>query len=176
MSKSVCFSLLALLPAGILTAHIWQFPGEAVEDLTRLTLEELFQRWDPEPLAGPEPSEPGEYVQYRHEALLYFFGPFSDREAARQARETLDGIREILIRRDAKFQTSQIDLHHRPEAPGSAVRETEPSRSLPAPPLSTTEETAPSPAESPGPAANPTAFWVSTLIILTVSGFLLRKA
>ncbi|MCC5845716.1 MAG: hypothetical protein JJU05_15820 [Verrucomicrobia bacterium] len=175
MLKSVCFTLLCLLPGGILPAQIWQFPGEAVEDLTRLTLEELFERWDPAPLSETEPAEPGEYVEYRHETLVYFFGPYPDEETARQAQETLDGIREILIQRDAKFQTSRIQRHHRPGAPGSAARESTPEPSPPPPIPSDPDEIPPAPAESPGPASSPAAFWISALSILAVSGWLLWK-
>lgn len=181
MRDSIRLSLLLLMLSSPLPAQIWQFPGGAIDDLTRLTLEELFDTWQPKPLPEAEPSDPGEYVQYRHETLTYFFGPFESPEAADNARNTLKDIQAILLRRDPKFATSEVSLHHRPGAHTSTVNGPQtvdnPAPPLPLPtPLPGSEAPeAASEAPPPASASHPVFFWISTLLILALSGIFLHK-
>lgn len=172
------FTILILSSAQAL--QIWHFPAEAVADLQHTRLEDLFENWNPERLEDETlPDLPGEYLEYRHESLMYYFGPFPDTETAAAGQAALNQIRRALIQRDSIFATSQVTLHTRPGRTASDAGDSAANTSIPEP--STQEQTnLPPPDDSP-PAQgqdagrNETAFWLSVLLILAASGVLLRK-
>ncbi|MCC5849112.1 MAG: hypothetical protein JJU29_13580, partial [Verrucomicrobia bacterium] len=103
--------LFSLCHAGLtLQAATWHFPGAAVRDLPRMNRATLFNTWNPRELpAGTAPQTAGHYVIYRHEALTYYFGPFSEEAEAQTAERDLNALRQALIQQDEKFTTSRVD-------------------------------------------------------------------
>lgn len=103
---------LLILVVGVRApAETWRFEGAAVNDLGRLTREQLFTRWPPVQLPeGRPPQLPGHFVLYRHEGLTYYFGPYLRETGARRAEDTLRELRSRLIRMDDKFATSEVQL------------------------------------------------------------------
>jgi hypothetical protein len=180
MHKRLFFFFPALMLSAAPLLEIWHFPAEAVNDLDRARLEDLFETWNPRLLEDKTlPEEPGEYLEYRHETLMYFFGPFSDAESAAEGQATLDRIRRTLIQRDPAFQTSRVALHYRP---GRITADTgESPAETPFPDPSNGEQTAweqpdgAAPVQEADSRRNVPAFWIGTLLILAASGILLRK-
>ncbi len=179
MRKSLFIFSLSLCLTSITLAQIWHLPGEAMGDLTRLRKEALFEKWAPAPLESPDPPEPGNYVQYQHETLIYFFGPFPDAASTGEARAQLTSIRELLIARDPKFSTSSIHLHKREGESLSSTTEHQNDRSdiFPAEQafadMSDTDPT--KPGTFPGQRPNLIAFAMSVLLIVLSSFYLLKK-
>ena len=90
-------------------AATWQFEGAAVKDLGRLDRQALFDLWLPIQLKeGTTPQSVGTYVSYQHEGLLYYFGPFLNKERALAARKDLEDLRVQLVSLDPKFESSTI--------------------------------------------------------------------
>lgn len=176
MPKSV---LILLLSALALSASAQNppsptllFPAEAVNDLSRTTLETLFETWPPQPLPPEGPEAPGDYVQYQHGTLTYCFGPFLTPESFAAAQNTLNQIRQELIQRDPKFSTSTLSTRRIdfPDTPGTPqTLSPPPAADMPALPEKP-EETAPAPPPSHNK-TNPLAFWLSTLMILAAAGW-----
>lgn len=180
MFKPLLFLFTVLILSTAQALQIWHFPAEAVADLQHTRLEDLFETWNPERLKDETlPNLPGEYLEYRHETLMYYFGPFPNTETAAAGQATLNQIRRALIQHNAKFTTSQVTLHTRPVRTASDAGDANVNTILPE--SSTQEQTnlehpddSP-PAQGANSGRNVTAFWLSALLILAASGVLLRK-
>lgn len=184
MSKYiVIFLLYAILLPHTLTAkdrpaQVWHFPGEAMDDLTRLTREALFAKWNPVQLHESSPEAPGEYVQYQHETLTYYFGPFFEAESTERAQTKLLGIQQQLLERDPKFATSRVSLHQSGSisSPENLTRPEPPERHPSEVPHPITSESLSEEDDvsNTGDGANPILFWISSVLILIGTGVLMN--
>lgn len=180
MRKVHWLLLMPLCTAASLPLLVWHFPAESIEHLEQISLEALFETWNPARLPDETlPDTPGIYLEYRHESLRYVFGPFPDADSAAGGQAVLDRIRRELIQRDPKFQSSHVALRFRP---GPTTAGTTEAPSPPGEPEIPPEEDyaledppAQPPLPPPNRPRNAPAFWLSTLVILAASGYLLRK-
>ena len=101
--------ILSLL-AGALSAETLVLPVEAIADSGRLSAAEFAERHPGIDLAGGVPEVEGYFIRYRHENLVYLFGPVVDRTEAQRWRLELEVIRDRAIESRPALRTSTVDL------------------------------------------------------------------
>lgn len=85
-------------------------PVEAIADSARMSAAEFVERHPGIDLAGGVPETEGYYIRYRHENLVYLFGPVADRTEANRWRLELEVIRDRAVEARASLRTSTIDV------------------------------------------------------------------
>ena len=102
--------LLLLAAASPLPGATSIYPIGAIEDLWNLPADEFRQKYPGINATGLGPSDEGWYVRYRHENLIFLFGPVADREEARKRKWEMETVRDAAIRNRPSLASSQVDF------------------------------------------------------------------
>jgi len=98
------------LLASALAAETLVLPVEAIADSGRLSAAEFAERHPGIDLAGGVPEVEGYFIRYRHENLVYLFGPVAARAEAERWRLELEVIRDRAVAVRPALRSSTVDL------------------------------------------------------------------
>lgn len=107
--------IAALLLACATQAHAQEqkvivYPVEAIADSAELSRNEFNERYAGIDITRYGLMDEGWYVRYKHELLMYVYGPIEDLEFARRQKALLEEIRLNLVLKNPKLSSSTIDL------------------------------------------------------------------
>ena len=153
--------LLQVILANLIHANSRILPTRAI-NYTRYLSKQDFDSIFPGTIlqSGKTPQEPGYYVVYQHEKIIYYFGPESSEIAAELYLEDLDNVVDLVKTKRASLQSAKIDIQKFPKDL-STPKPTSPQD----PDLNQTENpmNIPSPSQSP---ELPTPWWQKVLQLI----------
>ena len=114
------FKSLAILVAGLLVGAFAQaeekvekvvvYPMEAIVDSAKLTNAQFQQRYPGIDVSAYGLTDDGWYIRYRHDNLVYLFGPSSDLEYTRHYKAILEQVRLAVVLKNPRLSSSKLEI------------------------------------------------------------------
>ncbi len=111
-----------LIASALLSATVWSqeaeaptekvivYPMEAIVDSARMSHAQFKQRYPGIDITSFGLTDEGWYIRYRHENLVYLFGPSSDLEYTRHYKAIIEQVRLSVVLKNPKLSSSKLEI------------------------------------------------------------------
>lgn len=86
------------------------YPPEAISDSAKLNKAKYDERYPGIDISSIGLVDEGWYVKYKHERLIYLYGPIENLDYARAQKALLEEIRLSLVLKQPKLSSSSVEL------------------------------------------------------------------
>ncbi len=86
------------------------YPMEAIVDSAKMSHDRFKQRYPGIDITSFGLTDEGWYIRYRHENLIYLFGPSSDLDYTRHYKAILEQVRLSVVLKNPKLSSSKLEI------------------------------------------------------------------
>ena len=137
---------LLLLPTAVSAARVMQ--AQAIPYSSFLSKADFDQRFPGEQVSDLSKLNPGWYVIYEHESLVYYFGPVLLQSTGQDYLDELTGIVDAAVAQRPSIRDYRLELSYEPSETGDASES-----------AATEGETDGASSSPPSPPPKPSGFW-----------------